>query len=71
MEENLFNDLISACHEAIEYENGNINLNTNTVTVSDDEIEQIQLLCQRIMAMSPSNRQRVAGYIDGLLQVAG
>ena len=40
MEKKLFNDLVAACHEAIEHERGNIKLNSNTVTIADDELEQ-------------------------------
>jgi hypothetical protein len=70
MEKKLFDDLVSACHEAIQYEKNNINLNSNTVTLPDDEVEQSQLLCQKIVEMSRSNRQKVARYIDGMHQEA-
>ena len=34
----------------------------------DDEVEASHIIYQKIVSMSELNRQRVAGYVDGLLQ---
>jgi len=43
MEKELFNDLVAALHESIEYEKGNINLKATTLEIPDEEIERNQL----------------------------
>jgi len=68
MDKELFDDLVAACHEAIEHERGNIQLKSNTVTISNEEIELHQLIHHKISGLSRPNKQRVVGYVDGLLQ---
>ena len=38
MEDNLFNDLVVSCNEAIECEKGNIELKSTEIETPDDEI---------------------------------
>ena len=38
MEDNLFNDLVASCNEAIECEKGNIELKSTEIEIPDDEI---------------------------------
>jgi len=68
MEKELFDDLIAACHEAIAHEKGKIKLKSNVVTIPDDDVDFSYLIYQKIAGMTDSNKQRVAGYVDGLLQ---
>ena len=68
MKKELFEDLISACHEAIAHEKGDIKLNSNTVTMFDEEIEANQLLYQKIQRLSGSKKDKAVRYVDELLQ---
>ena len=68
MSKDLFDDLVSACHEAIEHEKGNIKLKSNIVSVSDEELEMNQLIFRKISGLSKPDKQRVARYADELLQ---
>ena len=38
MEDNLFNDLIASCNEAIECEKGSVELKSTEIEILDDEI---------------------------------
>jgi hypothetical protein len=68
MEQALFDDLIAACNDAIEYEKGNIHLNSHTVTIPDNEIEANQLFFQQFSKLSELNRRKVIQYTEELLQ---
>ena len=69
MKNDLFNELVAACHEAIEYEKGNIQLESRTVTIPDDEVEFAQLLYRKIEKLSESKRQKAMRYIDELAAI--
>ena len=43
MDKELFDDLVSALHEAIEYEKGNVQLKTTTIEIPDEEIKKSTL----------------------------
>jgi len=38
MDDNLFNDLITSCNEAIECEKGNIEIKSTEIEIPDDEV---------------------------------
>ena len=67
MEKQLFDDLISACHEAIEHEESHLKLNSNIVTITDDEIDADQLIIRKIEKLSREDKQKVSQYADELL----
>jgi len=70
MSKDLFDDLVAACHEAIEHERGNIKLKSNIVSVSDDELEINQLIFHKIAGLSKPDKQRIVRYADELLQAS-
>ena len=68
-------DTLQGLKEALAYVNGDTT-QARKITLSDDEIEDIdvemdQLIFQKIIRLSSSNKQRTLGYIDGLLQASG
>ena len=69
MEKNLFDDLIAACHEAIEHEKGNIKLKSNIITIPDEEIEAAQLLYRKIEGLPDAKKQKAMKYIDDLIAI--
>ena len=69
MEKSLFDDLVAACNEAIEYEKGNIQLKSRTLTIPDDEVVSAQLLFRKIEKLSESKRQKAMRYIDELAAI--
>ena len=71
MDSKLFDDLMSSCEEALEYKKGNISIKTTTLEIADDEVDPCYLIYTKIAGMSEVNRQRVAGYVDGILQASG
>jgi len=55
--------------EALEYVKGDMTKGRSMVVeLPDDEVEASYVIYQKIVGMSELNRQRVAGYVDGLLQ---
>ena len=69
MDKDLFDDLIAACKDAIEYEKGNIQLKSRILTIPDDEIESAQMLYRKIERLPESARQKAMRYIDELAAV--
>ena len=69
MDKDLFDELIAACNDAIEYEKGNIQLRSRTVTIPDDEIESAQMLYRKIERLPEPARQKAMRYIDELAAV--
>jgi len=67
MEKELFDDLVAALHEAIEYEKGNIELKTTTIEIPDEEIERNQLFYQNFDRLPESYKQQAIKYVDDLL----
>ena len=70
-ETTLYEDIMQGLQEIKEYQNGNLQLRTRTVIVSDDEVDTSYQIYQNITRLSEQNRQKVAGYVNGLLQAAG
>jgi hypothetical protein len=68
---NVFDDFMQGLHEIEEHQKGNLQLRTHTVTISDDELDSSLLIYQKLAGMSEIHKQRVAGYVDGLLQASG
>ena len=66
MEKEMFDELIAACHEALEHERGNITLKSNTITLSDEEAERHQLFHQNFSRLSDAGKQKVIQYVDEL-----
>ena len=66
MEQELFDDLIKSCEEAIEHEKGNIKLRSRIVEIPDDEIEFYSLYKK----LSETNKQKAKGYINELLRAS-
>jgi len=55
--------------EALEYVKGDKTKGRSMIVeLPDDEIEASYMIYQKIASLSDLNRQRVAGYVDGLLQ---
>jgi hypothetical protein len=72
MEKELFDNLVLSLEQAIEYEKGDKTKGRSVfIEISDEELEQKQLFWQKVESLSEPNRQRVAGYVDGLLQASG
>ena len=70
MEKELFDDLVSALHEAIEYEKGNIQLKTTTLEVPDEEIERNQLFFQSFNKLPEPYKRQAIKYVDDLLRLS-
>jgi len=71
VEKELFNDLMQSLNEGLEYIKGDKSKGRSMIVeLPDDEIDASYLIYQKIASMSDSNRQRVAGYVDGLLQAS-
>jgi len=69
----VFDDIMQGLHEIEEYQKGNLQLRTRTVTIDDEDIERNDasyMIYEKVSKMSEPNRQRVAGYVDGLLETA-
>ena len=57
--------------EALEYVKGDKTKGRSMIVeLPDDEAEASYMIYQKIASLSDLNRQRVAGYVDGLLQSA-
>jgi len=61
MEKELFDDLITACNEAIEYEKGNIELKTNIIEIPDEDINDMY------NKLTDNDKYLVKGMIKRLL----
>jgi len=70
MDKDLFDDLVAALHESIEYEKGNIQLKTTTLEIPDEEIERSQLFFQSFNKLPEPYKQQAIKYVDDLLQKA-
>jgi len=70
MDKNLFDDLITACNEALAYKRGEIQLKTTTLNIPDDEIGSSQLLFQKIEMLPETEKQKAIQYVDNLIQAA-
>ena len=70
MEKELFDDLITALHESVEYEKGNIHLKSTILEIPDEEIERNQLFFQRFDRLPEPYKQQAIKYIDDLLQAS-
>jgi len=57
--------------EALEYVKGDKTKGRSMIVeLPDDEVEASYIIYQKIASLSDLNRQRVVGYVDGLLQSA-
>jgi len=57
--------------EALEYVKGDTSKGRSMIVdLPEDDAEASYLIYQKIVSMSDINRQRVAGYVDGLLQAS-
>ena len=70
MEKELFDDLVAALHESIEYEKGNIQLKTTVLEIPDEEIERNQLFYQNFEKLSEPCKQQAIKYVDDLLRLS-
>jgi len=70
MEKNLFDDLVEALHESIEYEKGTLQLKTTTLEIPDEEIESYQRFLQTFERLPEPYKQQAIKYVDDLLQKA-
>ena len=70
MDKNLFNDLMASCNEVLAYRRGEVQLKTTTLEIPDDELEQSQLLLQKIERLPESDKQKAIQYVDELLHIA-
>ena len=62
---------LQALKEALEYVKGDKTKGRSMIVeLPDDEVEASYLIYQKIASLSDLNRQRVVGYVDGLLQSA-
>jgi len=72
MEKELFDDLVLSLEQAIEYERGDKTKGRSMyVDMPEDELFQRQLFWQKVERLSESNRKKVEGYVDGLIQASG
>jgi len=70
MEKELFDDLVAALHESVEYEKGNIQLKTTMLEIPDEEIERNQLFFQRFDRLPEPYKQQAIKHIDDLMQTS-
>ena len=70
MEKELFDDLVAAINEAIEYEKGNIQLKTTTLEIPDNEVERSYLFYQNFEQLPESSKEKAIQYVDELLRAA-
>ena len=71
MEKELFDNLMESVQQAIDYARGDTTKARSVfVEISDEEADTSYLIYEKIVRMSESNRQRVAGYVDCLLESA-
>ena len=68
MDKELFNDLVDACQDAIEFERGNLQLRTAVIELPDEDIEASQLLWDKIIKLSGTGRRKAIQYVDELLR---
>ena len=71
METEMFDDLMLSLNQALDYAKGDTTkARSVAVEIPDEEIDQSYLIYEKITKMSELDRQRVAGYVDGLLESA-
>jgi len=71
MENELFDDMMESLNQALEYVKGDkTKARSVIVTISDKEIEQNQLLYQKIKELPETSKQKAIQYIDELLQAS-
>jgi len=71
MDNELFDNLMTAVQQAIDYEEGDVSkARSEYLEIPEDEIDPSYRIYIKVAEMSALNRQRVEGYIDGLLQSA-
>jgi len=70
MEKELFDELMAACHEAVEHEKGNISLNYNTIDLADEEIEKSQVFYRNFSKLTDDSKQKAIEYVDELLKAS-
>ena len=70
MEKELFDDLVVALHESIEYEKGSINLKTTTLEIPDEEVERNQLFYQNFDKLPEAYKRKAIKYVDNLLRLS-
>ena len=70
MEKELFDDLVLAFNEAIEYEKGNIQLKTTALEIPDEEIERSQLFYFAFERLPEPSKQKAIQYVNELLQAS-
>lgn len=65
-------DTLQSLKEALEYVKGDKSKGRSMIIeMPDDEVDASYLIYQKIAKMSELNRQRVARYVDGLMQASG
>jgi len=65
-------DTLQSLKEALEYVKGDKSKGRSMIVeMPDDEVDASYLIYQKIAKMSELNRQRVARYVDGLMQASG
>jgi len=69
---NIYQEIIDEGNNILETGMGDLrrNVRAQNTSLHDDEFDTSYLIYQKIANMSEPNRQRVAGYVDGLLQAA-
>jgi hypothetical protein len=71
MDNELFDDLMTAVQQAIDYEEGDVSkARSGYLEITEDEIDPSYRIYIKVAEMSALNRQKVGGYIDGLLRFA-
>jgi hypothetical protein len=71
MDNELFDNLMTAVQQAIDYENGDVSkARSEYLEIPDEEIDPSYRIYIKVSEMSRLNLQRVEGFIDGLLQSA-
>ena len=63
MDNDLFDDLATACHEILEYQKGNLNLKSTIVEVSGEEINFYSAYGK----LSKPGRSKAMAYVNDVL----
>jgi len=66
MREELFDDLLTSCNEALEHSRGNLRLRSRKVTIPDDEIETVN----KFYNLSKPDKHIATVLINELYQVS-
>jgi len=64
----VFDDIMTGLHEIEEHERGNITLRSHTVTIPNEDVDIDQLLWVKITELPKVKKQKVAMYVDELMQ---